>query len=99
MVLAVHEALVNANRHGGGAVRLRASIDGDSLVVDVCDRGSGFELPPADRPPSADDDPFAENGRGLWLICRIASRAETGWDDGDFCLRMRFDTTGGRTRQ
>jgi anti-sigma regulatory factor (Ser/Thr protein kinase) len=99
VALAVHEAIVNAERHGGGAVRVDASIQGDALEVAVCDRGPGFEIPGSDRQPTGTADPFAEDGRGLWLICRIASQAETGWNDGDFCLRMRFDPPGGSARR
>jgi anti-sigma regulatory factor (Ser/Thr protein kinase) len=97
VVLAVHEAIVNADRHGGGAVRVDASVKGDALEVEVCDRGPGFEIPSADRTGTVSSaDPFAEDGRGLWLICRIASRAETGWSGSDFCLRMRFEPPGVR---
>jgi len=105
VVLAVHEALTNANRHGGGALRLDASIEGDALVVVVCDRGPGFEIPatggtgPTPAPGSGSVDPLAENGRGLWLIRQIASEAEVGRDGDDFCLRMRFESPGGRARR
>lgn len=99
VALAVHEAIVNAELHGGGAVRVNAAINGDGLEVAVCDRGPGFEIPRSDREAAVSADPFAEDGRGLWLICRIASQAETGWNDGDFCLRMRFDPPGRSTRR
>lgn len=99
MVLAVHEAIVNADVHGGGATRVDARIEGDALEVAVCDRGPGFEIPRADREPTIGADPYAEDGRGLWLICRIATRAETGWNGGHFCLRMRFEPPGVRTRR
>ncbi|HVF14226.1 MAG TPA: ATP-binding protein [Acidimicrobiales bacterium] len=100
VVLAVHEALVNADRHGGGAVRLDASVEGDALVIEVCDRGPGFEFPPpADQVVTETSDPFSEHGRGVWLIRQIASRAETDRRGDDFCLRMRFDPPGVRTRR
>ena len=86
VVLAVHEALTNADRHGGGVLRVEASIDNGVLVVVVCDRGQGFE--PADQQSA---DPLAEHGRGLRLMNQIATLVETGRDDGDFCLRLRFD--------
>jgi len=98
VVLAVHEALVNADRHGGGALRLQVAIEGEALVVVVCDGGPGFEIPDADR-RGASVESFAEDGRGLWLICQIASRAETGREDGEFSFRMRFDPPGGRSRR
>ena len=86
VVLAVHEALTNADRHGGGVVRVEAFVQQGALVVVVCDRGDGFEI--ADQKAA---DPLAEHGRGLCLMSQIASRVEAGRDDGDFCLRLRFD--------
>ncbi len=85
-MLAVHEALTNADRHGGGVLRVEAAIIGGALVVTVCDRGGGFEL--SGRSAS---DPLAEHGRGLHLMCQIATVVDTGRDDGDFCLYLRFD--------
>jgi anti-sigma regulatory factor (Ser/Thr protein kinase) len=86
VVLAVHEALTNADRHGGGVLRVEASIDRGVLVVEVCDRGEGFELA-----AQKVADPLAEHGRGLCLMSQIATRVEAGRDDGDFCVRLRFD--------
>jgi serine/threonine-protein kinase RsbW len=86
VVLAVHEALTNAERHGGGVVRVEASIENGVLVVAICDRGQGFE--PSDQQAAA---PLAEHGRGLCLMNQIATRVEAGRDDGDFCLRLSFE--------
>ncbi len=91
VVLAVHEALINADRHGGGVSQIHASVEGGALVIVVCDRGAGFEMPTGIGAPTTAADPFAENGRGVWLIRQIASDAETRRDGADFCLRMRFD--------
>ncbi|HEX7277516.1 MAG TPA: ATP-binding protein [Acidimicrobiales bacterium] len=92
VVLAVHEALTNAERHGGGVVRVHAAVERGALVIEVCDRGKGFDFPAAlegeDTPP---DDPLAEHGRGLCLMQRIATRVETERDGAGFCLRLRFD--------
>lgn len=73
VVLAVHEALVNARRHGGGARRAEAFLDGSGLVVTVCDRGPDFDPRPFLRrsPP-----PKAERGRGVWLMSRLATTYE-----------------------
>ncbi len=94
VVLAVHEALTNADRHGGGVVRVHAAVERGALVIEVCDRGAGFEFPAADEvaengtPP---DDPLAEHGRGLCLMREIATRIETERHGSHFCLRLRFD--------
>lgn len=88
VVLALHEALVNAQRHGGGAVRAEAVVDQSALVLQVWDRGAGFDLRPfTSRPP----DPTAERGRGLWLISRVASACEVRQEDGTASLVMRFE--------
>ncbi len=86
VVLAVHEALTNAERHGGGVVRVHAAVEDGTLVVEVRDHGGGFDLREA-----LADDPMAENGRGLCLMRQIATRLETERDGPDFCLRLRFD--------
>ncbi|MEA2704989.1 MAG: serine/threonine-protein kinase RsbW [Actinomycetota bacterium] len=91
VVLAVHEALVNAESHGQGLSRVAASVDGDELVVDVCDAGAGFVGGwPASTPP----DPLAERGRGLWLIDQIARRVEVHQGPSGVCLRLRFVGNG-----
>ena len=88
VVLALHEALVNAQRHAGGAVRAEVCIDGSSLMLQVWDRGPGFELDPyVRRPPH----PMAERGRGLWLISQLATAVELRYHDDGVALVMRFD--------
>jgi len=90
VVLALHEALVNADRHGGGAVRAEAAVDHDRLVIQVWDRGPAFDLAGhLHRPP----DPMAERGRGLWLIGRITSSCEVRRDTEGVVLVMRFDAS------
>lgn len=87
VVLAVHEALVNAHRHGGGLHRARAGFDGGSLVVEVCDRGEGFTLPESEPAPERQ----AERGRGLFLMGRLATCLEVGRRGEEVCLTMRFE--------
>jgi len=88
VVLAAHEALVNARRHGGAALRADMCLDRSSLVVRVWDAGPGFDL--AARVRRA-PEPTAERGRGLWLIDRITTTCEVGRDDDGVVLIMRFD--------
>ena len=99
VVLALHEALVNAQRHAGGAVRAEACIDGSSLVLQVWDRGPGFDLDPYIRRPP---DPTSERGRGLWLISQVATAVDVRYHDDGVALVMRFDrpraTTAARER-
>ncbi|MGI8983759.1 MAG: ATP-binding protein [Acidimicrobiales bacterium] len=70
-LLAMHEAMVNAAHHGGGVTRATAGLDGSTLVVEVADRGRGFDLPAS--PALADGG--AERGRGLFLIRHLSSAA------------------------
>lgn len=87
VVLAVHEAMVNAQRHAGGVSRVCARVDDGDLVVEVSDRGRGFGVPDAPQMP----DTAAERGRGLYLIRRLASDAKVVRAGRDVCLHLRFE--------
>jgi anti-sigma regulatory factor (Ser/Thr protein kinase) len=86
VVLAVHEAMVNAHRHGGGATSASAGFDGPDLVVEISDRGRGFHIP--ESPPAA--DVTAERGRGLFLIRRLAAAARVVRDGSGVHLVLTF---------
>jgi anti-sigma regulatory factor (Ser/Thr protein kinase) len=70
--LLVSELVTNAVRHAGlragDRIRLRASLSGPVLRVEVHDPGQGFEL----RAP--DPDPARPSGWGLYLVEEIADR-------------------------
>ena len=85
-ILAVHEAMVNSQRHAGGVTRATACFDGRSLVVKICDRGRGFNVP---RSPGL-ADAAAERGRGLFLIRHLASDAHVERTGGDVRLVLTF---------
>ena len=85
-ILAVHEAMVNSHRHGGGVTRATACFDGPALVVQVCDQGRGFEVP--ESPELADTG--AEQGRGLFLIRHLASDAHVVRAGDDVQLVLTF---------
>jgi len=87
VLLAVHEALVNAQRHGGGVSSATAALDGDRLVVEVRDRGRGFTVPSSPDMPG----PAAETGRGLFLIRRLSAGADVRRDGDEVCLLLRFE--------
>ena len=87
VVLAVHEALINSHRHAGGAISVKMWMDGTDVVVEVRDRGSGFDVGRyAADPPEA----MAERGRGLWLISQIADSWDVRQDEGVTRLSLRF---------
>ena len=67
-VVAVHELVTNAVRHGGGRGRLALRRDGDTLVCDVSDDGPGFT---GGVPAAANPSPQTPGGRGLWLARQL----------------------------
>ena len=87
VLLAVHEAVVNAQRHAGGVSRATACLDGDSLVVEVWDRGKGFRMPRSKAAP----DTMAERGRGLFLMRRLAADVRVARSAGEVGLLLRFE--------
>ena len=70
-VTAVNELVTNAVRHGGGWGSLRLTLDVDTLIADVSDRGRGFsgKVPVAAGPPAGD----TPGGRGILLARRLTA--------------------------
>jgi anti-sigma regulatory factor (Ser/Thr protein kinase) len=64
-VVAVHEIVTNAVRHGGGRGRLRLWLEGHRLICRVTDAGTG--IPDERRTPAPRPDPGTIGGWGLWL--------------------------------
>jgi anti-sigma regulatory factor (Ser/Thr protein kinase) len=87
VVLAVHEALTNAHRHAGGVTWASACLQNDELLVEVCDAGPSFDPSRHTRRPP---DLYAERGRGLWLISRVAEGMEVERQHGHNHVRLRF---------
>ena len=86
-VLAIDEALTNADDHGGGVTSVDATVSGPTLILEVRDRGPGFDL---GRSVGCPPNPLSEHGRGLWLIGEIADACDVHTTQGETCLRMRF---------
>jgi serine/threonine-protein kinase RsbW len=79
--VALTEALSNAILRGNHEdttkeVRVRARIDDRSLVLEVEDEGSGFDLEACMVDPNLDGNLFREDGRGLFLMCSLMDRVE-----------------------
>ena len=74
LVLAVHEAAVNAVHHGGGHGHLLLWRHADALWCEIVDHGPGlpatYQLPT--RAPTADQI----GGYGLWLIHEICATVD-----------------------
>lgn len=88
VLLAAHEAMVNAQRHGGGVTRATACVDPEAVVVQVSDRGRGFGIPESPDQPDID----AEEGRGLFLIRNLAADAQVVRSGPEVCLVLRFES-------
>jgi anti-sigma regulatory factor (Ser/Thr protein kinase) len=83
---AVGEALANAAEHGhcqDGEIGVHAYVEGQALVIDIEDRGAGFDTSRAagDMRPS----PTASRGFGIFLMRELMDGVE-------------FDDSGARVR-
>jgi serine/threonine-protein kinase RsbW len=88
--LALTEACSNSVRHayenGGGTVEICYELHADRLVVEVVDRGQGFD--PSDR--GAQDDDLAEGGLGIAIIRALADELELEGRTNGRGARLRF---------
>jgi len=82
IILALHEAVVNAWRHGNGtardkAVTVRWRLNGN-LVLEVLDEGEGFDFRAVSDPRACEniDSPC---GRGIAIIACLAD--QVSWQD------------------
>ena len=73
VVLTLDELLANAQEHGEPPVDVEAWSDG-RLIVEVFDRGDGFNRPEIWR--SHPPEPSGSRGRGLWICRQLADRVE-----------------------
>ena len=76
LILATQEACNNACQHGidGGECDVSVSHLNGTIVVEVADRGRGFEFETvkATWPP----EPLGDGGRGLFLIAELSDQME-----------------------
>ncbi len=79
--VALSEALSNAMLRGNADdprkhVHVRVRVDADTLVVDVADEGSGFNIDDCTVDPTAPDLLMGEQGRGLFLMRKLMDQVE-----------------------
>jgi len=90
--LALTEACTNSVRHaygdGDGVVEIVYELHPDRLVVEVSDRGEGFE-PPAAPATALDSDDLSEGGLGIAIIEALADELEIA-ERADGGSRLRF---------
>jgi serine/threonine-protein kinase RsbW len=97
-VLAVHESVINAVRHGGGHGTITLWAGDGLLRAETVDQGSGIpagHLQGHRRPPGTSD-----TGRGIYLIRRLCDEVafRTGPDGTAVQVAMRLPRHHGRAR-
>ena len=96
VLLAADEAFNNAFMHSGdvGETELRAEIGGSQVVVEIRDRGCGFDARKFDA--KAIPDPLLSHGRGLFLIHRLMDEVEMRSPDAGAGTYLRMAKTFAR---
>jgi serine/threonine-protein kinase RsbW len=92
--LALTEACTNVLRHAaeGDDYEVIAGIDGDSAVLEVVDRGPGFNSMALARAASGEDaKPDAETGRGLQIMRALMDSVEFQSRPGDTRTVVRLE--------
>jgi anti-sigma regulatory factor (Ser/Thr protein kinase) len=90
LVLVASELCANAVRAASGApgaLSLRAQVEGDAVVLEVEDDGSGLDRAPDGVDPEDVPDPAAEQGRGLYLVAALTDDLEVRRDGGRTVVR------------
>lgn len=88
IVSATHEAAKNAVEHNDartGPVQVVCEVTDQSVVVEVSDRGSGFD--PSILPPGC-PGPEEPAGRGLFIIYSLMDEVITATGEGGTRVRM-----------
>ena len=75
-VLAVHEVMCNAIRHGGGSGLVRVHRDDGMLRCEVTDHGPGLSQDKIPLTPPAWES--GDSGRGLWLVRQLTDSVKIG---------------------
>ena len=75
--LAIREILINAMKHGnrfdpGKKVGFEVSVDGQDLIMDVTDQGSGIRTCSCARDPLRPENLERLSGRGIAMARKIA---------------------------
>ncbi|MEV5979486.1 sensor histidine kinase [Streptomyces sp. NPDC052114] len=93
MAAAVHEAVVNAVRFGGGRGVLRLWSDPDWVVCEVADTGGGrpaVSVPDAGYLGHVPPDPLAAKGHGLWVVRQLSDLVTERLGAEGTAVRLHF---------
>lgn len=87
LVLALDEAIANAQEHGRAPIEVTVWVDG-RLVLEVSDVGGGFDRASVWRthPPP----PLGRRGRGLWIIRQLTDLVTIESDEDGTSVRMEL---------
>ncbi len=100
ITLALHEAVINAWRHGnrkdpGKAVTVRWRVN-EHLVLEVMDQGAGFDFQSI-KDPRTDENIRRSHGRGIAIILHLAD--QVSWQDHGRHLLASFARVPGREKK
>ncbi|MFC9843441.1 anti-sigma factor RsbA family regulatory protein [Streptomyces sp. NPDC060223] len=98
MVAAVHEAVVNAVRFGGGGGVLRLRSDPDYVICEVADDGARNPATPARFPGQLPPGARAVRGHGMWLVRQLSDLVAEDLGPTGSAVRMYFRRPGDLTR-
>ncbi|MGI5452165.1 ATP-binding protein [Streptomyces sp. CA-249302] len=87
---AVHEAVVNAVRYGGGQGVVRLHGDREYVICEVCDSGAPASGPRPPFPGRMPPSPRAVNGHGMWLVRQLSDLAVDALDPAGSVVRLYF---------
>lgn len=90
MVAAVHEAVVNAVRYGGGQGVVRPRSDPDYVIREISD---GSAHTPATLPPfpgQPPPEPRAAGGHGMWLVRQLSDLVAARLGPSGSVVRLHF---------
>jgi anti-sigma regulatory factor (Ser/Thr protein kinase) len=88
MVTAVHEAVMNAVRYGGGRGVVRLRSDPDFVICEVSDGGTS--APPTPFPGHLPPDPRAASGHGMWALRQLSDLVTEDLGPEGSVVRMYF---------
>ncbi|WP_171060127.1 sensor histidine kinase [Streptomyces montanus] len=91
LVAAVHEAVVNAVRYGGGRGVVRLRSDPDYVTCEVSDTGT--TVPPAPFPGHLPPEPRGVNGHGMWAVRQLSDLVTEELGPEGSVVRMYFRRT------
>ncbi|MFE9767560.1 anti-sigma factor RsbA family regulatory protein [Streptomyces sp. NPDC005808] len=90
MVAAVHEAVVNAVRFGGGGGVLRLRSDPDYVICEVVDDGARSPATPARFPGQLPPGARAVRGHGMWVVRQLSDLVAEDLGPSGSAVRMYF---------